>query len=479
MLLRFGTSNHRSIRDYQEIFFTASPLKGDELALLPLPENANSSLKLRGLPVVALYGANASGKSALIDAMDTFVSIVSWSQTGTSSGTGTPYDPFKLDRSSREKPSQYDVDFILGLTRYHYGFTLDKEVVISEWLYSYSLLSERQTRSILFHRDRHQPDSFYFGKSLKGDNKRIAKLARANSLFLSAAAQNAHPTLQPIFDYFFNRVSRRMTINHDGSRHIGEQPYNYFFNDNVRYKKVIDFLRAADVGITKIDFSKVPLTETKKKLMEDINQLLSKHVKNPESLPNRSDETKVEILHVGEDGAQYPIPLDDESSGTLALLQLLGPVFDRLSEGGVLIVDELNVALHPLISRELVGLFSKPETNPGRAQLIFSTHDTNILTSGLMRRDQIWFAEKDQFGATSIYSLSSIKVRSTDNWERGYITGRFGAIPFLGAHLLLERESLDAENINRSLKDRGLDAQIEAALREMSNLPDIPVGAQD
>ena len=161
------------------------------------------------------------------------------------------------------------------------------------------------------------------------------------------------------------------------------------------------------------------------------------------------------------------------------MLQLLGPVFDRLSEGGVLIVDELNVALHPLISRELVGLFSKPETNPGRAQLIFSTHDTNILTSGLMRRDQIWFAEKDQFGATSIYSLSSIKVRSTDNWERGYITGRFGAIPFLGAHLLLERESLDAENINRSLKDRGLDAQIEAALREMSNLPDIPVGAQD
>lgn len=479
MLLRFGTSNHRSIRDYQEIFFTESSLNDDESALLSLPDGANLSLKLRVLPVVALYGANASGKSALIDAMDTFVATIMWSQSRTSSDKGTIYDPFKLDQTSREKPSQYDADFIVGLTRYHYGFTMDKEVIVSEWLYSYSLLSKRQTRSVLFHRNIHQAEPFYFGKSLKGDNKRIAKLARGNSLFVSTAAQNSHPTLQPIFDYFYKHVSRRMTTDNASSQLLGDQLYSYFADDPVRYKKVVDFLRAADVGITKIDFSKVPLTEVQKKLMEDLEQLISKHVKNTKPLLDKSEETKVEILHVGEDGAQFPIPLSEESSGTLALMQLLGPVFSRLSEGGVLIVDELNVALHPLVSRELVGLFSNPETNPGKAQLIFSTHDTNILTSGLMRRDQIWFAEKDQFGATSIYSLSSIKVRSTDNWERGYITGRFGAIPFLGAHLLLKQNILDAEAVDKKLKDSGLDAQIEAALKKMGDLPDMPEGVRE
>lgn len=479
MLLRFGTSNHRSIRDYQEIFFTASSLKDEDFALLPLPKETNPSVKLQGLPVVALYGANASGKSALIDAMDTFVACILWSQSRTSSDKGTIYDPFKLDHSSREKPSQYDADFILGLTRYHYGFTMDKQVVVSEWLYSYSLLSERQVRSVLFHRDIYQAEPFYFGKHLKGDNKRIAKLARSNSLFLSAAAQNAHPTLQPIFDYFYKHVSRRMTTNYGGSPFLGEQLYNYFANEPVRYKKVMDFLRAADVGITKIDFSKVPLTETQKKLLEDLDQLLSKHVKNSKPIASKSEETKVEILHVGEDGANYPIPLDEESSGTLALMQLLGPVFNRLNEGGVLIVDELNAALHPLVSRELIGLFSNPETNPGKAQLIFSTHDTSILTAGLMRRDQIWFAEKNQFGATSIYPLSGIKVRTTDNWERGYITGRFGAIPFLGAHLLLKQKPLDAEAVDRKLKESGLDAQIETALSEMRNLPDMPKGIRE
>ena len=478
MLLRFGTSNHRSIRDYQEIFFTASALKDDESVLLSLPAEANPSLKLRVLPVVALYGANAAGKSALIDAMDTFVAGILWSQSRTSADKGTLYDPFKLDHTSREKASQYDADFILGVTRYHYGFTMDKEVIVSEWLYSYSLLSDRQVRTVLFHRDITQTEPFYFGKSLKGDNKRIAKLVRSNSLFLSAAAQNAHPTLQPIYDYFYKHVSRRMTTNDGGSAFLGEQLYNYFADDPDRYKKVVDFLRAADVGITKIDFSKVPLTEAQKKILEDLDQLLSKHVKNPKPLASKSEETKVEILHVGDGGAQFPIALDEESSGTRALMQLLGPVFNRLNEGGVLIVDELNVALHPLVSRELVGLFSNPETNPGKAQLIFSTHDTSILTSGLMRRDQIWFAEKDQFGATSIYPLSSIKVRSTDNWERGYITGRFGAIPFLGAHLLLKPKPMDADALDKKLKESGLDVEIEAALREMGDMPDMPVGGE-
>ena len=121
-----------------------------------------------------------------------------------------------------------------------------------------------------------------------------------------------------------------------------------------------------------------------------------------------------------------------ESAGTIALLGLLGPLLKRLKEGGVLLIDELNSTLHPLISRELIRLFSRAETNPGKAQLLFSTHDTNLLSNKILRRDQIWFAEKDEQGATHIFSLAEIKVRSSENFESGYLHGRFGAIPFLG-----------------------------------------------
>lgn len=476
MLLRFGTSNHRSIRDYQELFFTASSLKDEESGLLPLTVATDSKPNLRGLPVVALYGANAAGKSTVIDAMDTFVAGIVWSHGQAGSDKGTPYDPFKLDHSSREKPSQYDADFVLGSTRYHYGFTMNSEFITSEWLYSYSLESTRQTRTVLFHRDSNEEIAFYFGKSLKGDNKRISKLVRRNSLFLSAAAQNSHPQLLPLYDYFYKKVSRRLDTN-GSEMQLGEQLYSYFANSPERYDRVVEFLQAADVGIAEIDFSKIPITETKKKLLEDIDQVIAKHVKTSVPIaPKAIEETKVEILHIGEDEQRFPISLDYESSGTRALLQLLGPVFTRLIDGGLLIVDELNVALHPLVSRELVRLFSTPSTNPGKAQLVFSTHDTSILTAGLLRRDQIWFAEKDRCGATSIYPLSSIKIRATDNVERGYINGRFGAIPFLGANFSSKHKIFDAYELERELKESGLDKEIDAALAEIGKLPDIPNG---
>lgn len=476
MLLRFGTSNHRSIRDYQELFFTASPLKDQESGLLALTSEPVTKAKHRGLPVLAIYGANAAGKSAVIDALDTYVTGIVWSHDRAGSDKGTAYDPFLLDKTSRDKPSRYDGDFVLGGARYHYGFTIDSEVVISEWMYSYPINAARETRTILFHRDSSNTEHFYFGKSLKGDNKRISKLVRKNSLFLSAAAQNSHPQLLPIYDFFYKKVSRRLDTDQPAAI-LGEQLYAYFANCPERYDQVVSFLRAADVGIAKVDFSKVPLTEQKIKILEDIEQLIAKHIANAELKDlHRGEETKVEILHVGEDLMQFPISLDNESSGTCALLQLLGPVFSKLYDGGVLIVDELNVALHPLVSRELIRLFSCPTSNPGKAQLIFSTHDTSILTAGLLRRDQIWFAEKDQFGATCIYPLSSINVRATDNLEKGYIAGRFGAIPFLGANFSAKHKIFNAHELERELQKSGLDKQIDDALRVIGNISDIPLG---
>ncbi|OGS88707.1 MAG: hypothetical protein A2061_07440 [Gallionellales bacterium GWA2_59_43] len=325
---------------------------------------------------------------------------------------------------------------MIGDTRYHYGYAIDGESIVSEWLYSFSLSSSRQTKTVLFHRSKKEDKQFYFGKTLKGDNKRIANLVRPNSLFLSAAAQNSHPHLQPIYDFFCDKITRRIDETSNillGS--VSEQLTAYFKDDDVRRKKALSFVRAADIGIADFDFSKQPIGEKQKNILHDFELLLAKHIQDPDLskvFDGKDEKVKVELLHLGESDKNFPIPLKDESSGTLSLLQLLGPIFSRLSDGGVLIVDELNITLHPLVSRELIKLFSSPKTNPGKAQLVFTTHDTSMLVSGLLRRDQIWFAEKDRFGATSIYSLSSIKVRSSDNLEKGYITGRFGAVPLFG-----------------------------------------------
>lgn len=435
MLLRFGVQNHRSIRDYQEISFLASSLKDNEEGLLSIDlpqdneaDDDSAGMKLSVLPVVAVYGANAAGKSTILKAFDFFYEAILNSHTGTAKTHGTPYTPYLLNDYSIEEPSGYDADFVIDGTRYHYGFTVDGKIIVSEWLYSFNLSSKRQVRSVLFHRDSEAEEIFYFGPALKGDNKRISKSVRANSLYLSTAAQNAHPHLSLILEYFSENISTRLEQLSNPAA-ITKQLIAYFGKDPDRKKVAFEFLKAADVGITDIDFSEIPYEEKTKKLLSDFETVIKKHLPTMSLENSFNVKTEAKVLHSGEDEKSYPIELEYESSGTLALLQILGPVFNRLLNGGVLLVDELNICLHPLVSKQLIKLFSYPETNPGRAQLIFSTHDTGMLTGGSLRRDQIWFVEKDRVGASTLYPLSNFKVRSTDNFEKGYKDGRFGAAP--------------------------------------------------
>lgn len=435
MLLRFGVENHRSIRSYQEISLVASKLKDDESGLIELEmdgasdEASQSSRKsrLRVVPVLALYGANASGKSTVLNALEFFLNGIRRSHASGAPGERTAYAPFLLDEDSRNLPSRYDSDIALEGVRYHYGFTLDGKRILSEWLYSFPLTGARQTKTILFHRDFTQSTEFHFGKQLRGENKQIAKLVRENSLFLSAAAQNAHPQLVPIFEYFSAKFTRRLDQDQPTGMMV-EELVAYFGSDKGRRDSALRFLKAADTGISGIDFSSVPRTEKTLVFIEDFEQLLSRHFKHDLGLAKQKEEAKVELLHSGLTKS-YPIRIDLESAGTISLLRLLGPALTRLQEGGVLLIDELNSTLHPLVSRELIRLFSDPETNPGRAQLLFTTHDTNILSGKLLRRDQIWFAEKDAEGGTYIFAMSDIKVRSSENLEVGYLEGRYGAAP--------------------------------------------------
>jgi len=437
MLIRFGVSNHLSVRDYQEVSLVASKLKDVETGLIDLsvekPDGGavlHSSSRMRLVPVVALYGANASGKSTVLNALDFFVKFVASSHAKGDADDGTPYHPFLLDDESRTHPSHYDIDIALDGVRYHYGYSLDGRRVLSEWLYSYPLGALRQTRSVLLHRDIGNEEEFYFGKGLKGENKQISRLTRANSLFLSAAAQNSHDQLTPIYKFFTNKIARR-TVQQGNSIQIAKQLITYFSKDEERRISALRFLSAADIGVSGIDFTSVPYDGKVKAILKDLGSLMGRHFE--QGVPELDMERPmVDLMHVGFEGKSYPIKMDAESAGTISLLQLLGPALMRLSMGGVLVVDELNTTLHPLVTRELIRLFSDPKTNPGRAQLLFSTHDTNILAGRILRRDQIWFTEKDVAGSTHIYSMAEIKVRAGDNLEAGYLAGRFGAIPYFG-----------------------------------------------
>ncbi|WP_233237284.1 ATP/GTP-binding protein [Bordetella sp. LUAb4] len=435
MLLRFGVENHGSIASYQELQLTATALKDDDTGVMTAEgASADNARALRVLPVAGIYGANASGKSTVLRAIDFFVQAIAHSHSRMASRTGTPYDPYLLDAESRNKSSRYDADIVLGDTRYHYGFILDGKYILQEWLYSFDLTASRQARSVMFGRETSGEGAVeivFPGKSLKGENKQIAKLVRPNSLFLSVAAQNAHPQITPIFE-FFEQVVSRLNANLN-EFFVVDQLTAYFALDEHRRDAALQFLRAADVGISSIDFSRIPFAEKDLQVLKGIEQLIRQHANMPEpekggmSSDLMKERVSVRLGRRGKDGEIYPIALDAESTGTQALLQVLGPVFAKLHAGGTILIDELNTALHPLVSRELIKLFQNPITNPGKAQLIFSTHDTNLLTGSLLRRDQVWFAEKDAQGCTHLYSLSDIKVRATDNIERGYLMGRFGA----------------------------------------------------
>ncbi|TCW79781.1 ATP-binding protein [Burkholderia sp. SRS-46] len=441
MLLRFGVENHKSIRNYQELLVTAASFKDGASRLLH-----TADARVKTVPVVAIYGANASGKSTLLDALRFMRNAVRYSHSrGDATGDSTPYQPFALDEVSSSRPSRYDIDVEFDETRFHYGFALDGTKINEEWLYAIPLNKSRKTRQTWFHRtDDGEP--IYFGKELKGENKLIEKIVRPNSLFLSAAAQNAHQQLSKLYDYIVSKINVIST--ETSSNSLGPQVAGFFQKHKDLESDALEFLRIADTGIAGVRYENVEMSEKTKNFLEEFKTFLERH-----SIPSKpgADEQlkrKASFTHRGVDNKEYRLDLESESEGTKAILSAIGPILYALRSGGVLLIDELSNSLHPLMSRKLVSLFNDKDINVGAAQLIFSTHDTNLLCSGVFRRDQIWFAEKDREGATHFFPLTEISVDQRDNLEKGYLQGRFGAIPFFSKFDV--QWDLTEENINSS-----------------------------
>ena len=341
--------------------------------------------------------------------------LVLHSQTQGAPGGGIPHFAFKLDDASLRRPARYDIDFVLDGIRYHYGFEATDSAFESEWLYTFP----KSHRRTLFER---QGDTYSFGRELRGRNSVIAELTKPNTLYLSSAAQNRHQNLSKVFDYF-RSLQSFMSISVPS-----EQAAAAFVQDGID-PRVIDFLGQINTGVHSYQRKEIALTEEMLALRQEVFDLINRRATTPLEFDTNDRQYTIELAHRTRDGKAAYLDLGMESAGTLRLLMVLSLVYRALDDGTPVVIDELDASLHTLASEAVVQLFCSKETNPKGAQLIATTHDTNLLASQMLRRDQVWFTEKDAYGATLLFPLTEIRTRSGDNFEKGYLQGRYGAVP--------------------------------------------------
>lgn len=416
MLLRFGVQNHLSFNDRAELSMIASSLKDTEAGLIDCIALTDEKI----LPVAVIYGANASGKSNFVSALSHMTAAVLHSHSKGDPEGGLNHYPFALDQSKFEEPSSFDIDFVIDNVRYGYGFDATKKAFTGEWLYMF----KGNHRTKIFERNE---EKFSFGRKLKGRNKVISELTRPNSLFLSAAAQNGHDQLGKIAGFFQSlRSDRRIEI-------PGVVVASQLTQGDVD-NRVIRFLNKVGTGV--VDYRKQSvevspkIVEFQKIMVKALQKMTGQEIESPKL---DSDSFVIELAHHDCDGDKVFFDLNRESAGTRRLLLLLGRVFRALDRGAVLVIDELDASLHTQACEAILALFESSEINVNGAQLIATTHDTTLLQSKSLRRDQVWFVEKDESGGSRLYPLSDIRTRKGDNIEKGYLQGRFGAMPFDGS----------------------------------------------
>ncbi len=419
MLLDFSVANYRSIQGRQTLSMAASSYFKEMEALNTFEAGTTEKLP-RFLRSAVLYGPNASGKSTLIQALKFMRDQVLNSQKESQAGDEVDTVPFKLSAASRMADSEFEIAFVEQGVRYEYGFTCNRQRFVEEWLFAYPLGRPQKW----FHRVydvEAEKDVYKFSSSFEGERKRQDWKAqtRPNALFLSTAIQLNNAQLKPAFDWFKQRL--RVV---DSAKGLSSGYTVKRCKDDADKVKIIEFMNSADLSIADISLKTAIFSPESlpKNLPEQVRKEFSRQMDGKEI-------TSVKFIH-SDTETHGPIEFDEdeESDGTRALFAFAGPWLDVTENERVLVVDELDTSLHPLVVQHLVKLLHRTGT---KAQLIFTTHDTTLLSQKLLRRDQVWFMEKDASRATRLYPLSDFSPRENEAVERGYLNGRYGGIPFL------------------------------------------------
>ncbi|MDB5277313.1 MAG: hypothetical protein JWR61_2268 [Ferruginibacter sp.] len=420
MLLEFTVGNFLSFRDKKTLSLDATAVKEHAETNLILTE------RYKILKGAVIYGANSSGKSNLVKAMSTMRRLVlqSFEQSSTAELDITS---FLLQTENEEKPSFFEVLFLVDETRYRYGFEADNYSIKSEWLYEAKKTGEKP----LFIREE---DGIEVMKIFP-EGKDLEEKTRDNALFLAVVDQFNGKTAKTIMNWFTNFV----TIS--GLSHERYTGVTFRLLENEASKPLLQaFFNTVDLGFDSVKLNKkeFDLARLPKDMPESIMQELSIKLQGKTMVDAITMHKKYNDKNKVIGAVEFDMD-SQESAGTNKVFNMSGPVFDVLNDGGVLVVDELDASLHPLLTLAITKLFNSRDHNPKNAQLIFATHDTNLLTYGNYRRDQIYFVEKDKYGASDLYSLVEYKeegatkaVRKDRSFEKDYIQGRYGAIPFIG-----------------------------------------------
>ena len=416
MLLSFRVANHRSIKEEQQLLL-APVYEADR------PQGAD----WEAVPVAAVFGANAAGKSNVVDALRYMARMVRSSHREAEPGEHIERYSFALDAEAVGEPSWYVVDLSLDGIRFTYGFSVEDERVVDEWLYSYPHGRKR----VVFQRNG---DDFTFGDtSPRRELDLVRKITAPNVLFLSVAARSQQESVLPVYHWFSRALAfeagtggfrYRVTL----LRRIGRA-----LQRSERVPSIVALLRAADLGIVNVGVE----WETD----GDEYVTRSPHI----WVEQQARRGTVRLAY------------DDQSAGTKALLAYAEPVLTTLEDGGLLVVDEIDSSLHPRLTAHLIRLFQDKVTNPRGAQLLLTTHDASLLgRSGgeeILKRDQVWFVEKDAHGETTLFPLSDFKPRQEENRERRYLGGSYGAVPLLNEELFAAAVALREETGGEDSQD--------------------------
>ena len=429
MLIDFRLSNYRSFREEQVLDLRAGGAK-DRSHEESLIRHGRFEL----VRAAMVSGSNASGKSNLLRGIRFMVDFITSSATKMTVGDRIPdVAPFLLDRDSRSRPSTFEVTFLLGETQYRYGFAVTAERVHEEWLVAIPSSTNRQQRWLERTFDpKTEKTTWAFRGPLRRHERVLKDRTRDNGLVLSRGAEQNIEELSKAFLWFRDSLWP-LDLSYPPRGLAGKTAAWIKEKPELR-KQVVSLLRHADMGIEDLKITDHPLDI--EEMPESIRSLYSER-----GLAEfRKDLVKaimIRSIHRDETGRNSAeFDFDDESNGTQRFFALVGPFLDALGKGAVVVVDELGCSMHPLLTRKLIELFQSPEANPRGAQLVFATHDVTLMDPELLRRDQIWLVEKNQAGASEMFSLYDFdtkdRPRNTEAFQRNYLAGRYGGVPRFG-----------------------------------------------
>ncbi|MGC5563199.1 AAA family ATPase [Streptomyces sp. FR-108] len=393
MLLRFRVANVRSLRDEQELSFVGP--EGDSTAARTV--ELAGGRRVAVLPLIGIFGANASGKSNVLTALVDMRAAVLNSYARWASYEGTSRTVFALDPKGIGEPSFFEVDLLVDGVRWTYGFELASTRVEAEWLHSYP----RGHRQVWLDRDASRTEVYEWPGARVKDRAQLVRRTRPNALLLSTAGTDNHPQLSPLFHWF----RRNLWLISPEEERPQREAFTRQELSGARARRIEELLRVADLGIT-----------------------------GTQVVDDGTGRTTVKLTHRSATG-ETALDWQTESLGTRSWFALLGPLLLALDEGAVLLVDELDASLHPRFAAEVVRLFHDPYANPNGAQLVFTSHDPSVLTtpSGgrLLEPGQVWLTEKDKDGATELYPLTAASPGEDEDLMKSYLAGAFGAVPSL------------------------------------------------